>query len=418
MIQLLIAHVLIHLRHELKLIFMSSKIYYFALFLFVFSCVNKSKKDSLGSPNIIDFTNVENKDSLISVEDLITDVDYLLLKTPDSLSLTIAKKVIEFDKKYLILDQKKKIVFAFDSNGNFIGLVGNKGGGPGEFREVSDFVVNDDKIIIYSRTDFSFYFFDEYLNFIEQIKITEWGTQISILPSNNIALYSYLVDGDDQFNINIYNMNGKLLEKRMFLDENGNYQAYDYTGFISKEYYTYPLSSRVYKINEKGDFDSLKFEIQFPGKFPENEISNYDKYLENEFNKTNDNILTKFEIGKGKEFICYYSFREGMSNGYTLGVRLSSGQIFGHLNLIHSTIDNGELLVWMFFKGPYNIPSYSKESDSYLIASNIESVSIFQDEINELISNRNINDDRLLEILSSTDLEETVLMRFKLKERL
>jgi|GEM_PF-3175972 len=384
------------------------------------SCVKDLKEESKSEITIIDFESVVETDSLISPRELLSDVDFFLLKTPDSLKITIASKIRQIGDKLFILDQQRRVIFTFDNSGNFLGLVGNQGEGPTEFREVSDFDVYNNHIYIYSRGDFSVFIFDSTnLEFIRRIKLEEWGMQISVLNSGNIALYSFLIEGDDSYNMNIYSQEGVLLDKRMFYDEEGNYQAMNYTGFISGDYYTYPLSSIIYKITEDAKTDSIKYEINFPDRFPESDASNYMVFKENERNKKNDNILTKFEFGGQGEFICHYHFREGSSNGYTLGVRLASGETFGHLNLKHAAAKGKrDIYVRMFFKGPYNMPYYSKQTESYFVASNSESVGIYYDEISVDIKSGSVYDDELLSILSHTDLEEIVVMKFKLKNSL
>lgn len=381
------------------------------------SCVNKVNEEIKGFQEEINFEEVVETDSLISPRDLFSDVDYILLKTPDSLRVTIARKIKELGDTLLILDEKKRILFGFDDKGNFISLIGSKGEGPTEFREVTDFDIFNNQIFIYSRADFSVFIFDSKFKFLKRFKIDKWGAQISLLESGNVALYSYLADVGDEYNIHIYDQSGKLKEKRMTFDKNGNYVAMNYSGFINGRYFTYPLSSYIYKITEGEKFDSIKYEINFSNRFPENKINNNDFYVEESFNKGKENILTTFEFGENGEFICYYHFRKGISNGYTLGVKLASGEKFGHLNMLHASKGLNDLFVRMFFIGPYNIPSYSKKTKNFLIASNIESVGIYYDFLVNSINSREISDNKLLEILTNTDLEETVIMKFKLKKR-
>lgn len=394
-------------------------IYSFITFFLLLNCAKKADKESIGLPKKIDFENIEKVDSLISPRSLFSKVEFLLLKTPDSTKITIPSKIEEFQDKLIVLDHRKKQLFAFDQNGNFISIVGTKGEGPGEFREVTDFDTHENFIYILSRPDFSIYKFDQNFKFNERIKLDEWGWQFSILESGNIALYSLIAEGEDEYNINVYSPKGKLLSKRMPYDINGEYQGMNYSGFINKEFYTYPLSSIIYKINELSSSDSVVFEINFPDRFPESEIKNHNTYLENGLYEKNDAILTKFELGQNGEFICYYHFREGNSNGYTLGIQLKNGRKFGHLNLKHAgTKSLDDIYVQMFFTGPYNIPAYSQYSESYFIASNLESIAIYQESINEMIANNKIHDIELLNLLKQTDLEETILMKFKLKESL
>jgi hypothetical protein len=389
-----------------------------SIFIFI-SCAKVSDEKNRGKVEVIDFEKVEETDSLLSPRSLFEDAEFLLLKAPDSLRVTIASKIRELNGNLLLLDGRKNIVFAFNKNGQFISLVGAKGEGPSEFREVTDFDVYGEYIYIFSRADFAIYKFNSDFVFEEKIKFKEWGWQMSVLNSGNLALYSLLVEGEDEFNIDILNVKGKTIEKRMAFDRYGEYEGLNYSGFINGELYTYPLSSFIYKINEGENFDSIKYEINFPDRFPEDKIFNWTAFQESSLYKKDDNILTKFEFGKKGEFICYYHFREGSSNGYTLGVRLSGGQKYGHLNLKHAATGKfDDIYLQMFLKGPYNIPYYSNESQKFLVASNIESVGIYFDYITEIVDSERVFDKKLLEILKETDLEETIIMKFTLKESL
>lgn len=72
------------------------KIKFFLLFLSVSaSCVTTAKEENRGSSMLIDFEEVVKTDSLISPRDLFSEVDFVLLKTPDSLRVTIAGKIKE-----------------------------------------------------------------------------------------------------------------------------------------------------------------------------------------------------------------------------------------------------------------------------------------------------------------------------------
>ena len=399
----------------------NSTLFFFGfLIALISSCGEEYVEESRIHEKVIDFEKVVKTDSLISPRALFSEADFILLKTADSLKITIASKIRDIGDKLFILDQKRSVVFAFDKVGNFLGLVGNRGEGPEEFDEVTDFDVFENQIYIYSRGDFSVYVFNvSTFEFIRTVKFDDWGAQISVLNSGNLALYSYLIEGEDQFNINIYSPDGVLLDKKMAYAEDGNYQAMNYTGFINGNYYTYPLSSIIYKIVEGSEVDSTTYDINFPGRFPESSSSNYMEFKESERNKRNSNILTKFELGVNGEFICYYHFREGSSNGFTLGVRLSSGQKFGHLNMKHAAKGKfDDVYLQMFFKGPYNMASYSQESERFFIASNMESVGIYQDYIVDFIKSSSVYDEGLLNILKQTDLEETIVMSFKLKNSL
>jgi hypothetical protein len=387
---------------------------------FLIGCKISISEENRVKGEVIDFINVKKLDSLISPRELMKDVEFINLKTPESFKLTFASKIQKINEKFLVLDAKKKLLFAFDNTGNFIGQVGKKGEGPQEYKEVTDFNINPNsmEINIFSRADHAILQFDSNLSFKKRIKLNNWASQFGILDSGNFAFYSFLGEEEgSSFNINIYNSAGKKLDQRMKIPPIENEIAMNYSGFINNEFYSYPLSSKIFKIQENKGNDSLVYIINFPNKFEEEDIFDFGSYL-NPKNNIKKNILSKFEIGNNGEFLCYYEFKEGSSNGYTLGIRLANGETFGHLNMKHASENKADIYVRMFFIGPYNIPSYSPLENCYYIASNIDAISVYYKEIKETINKKEISEGHFLELLESTDLEETILMKFKLKESL
>lgn len=377
-------------------------------------------EESTGEYTIIDFESVNRLDSLVSPRDLMEEVEFYVLSTPDSIKLTVAQKIIEFNDRYLVLDKKKKIIFAFDQEGEFRQLVGKKGEGPNEFKEVTDFQVNkqNSRLYLFSRPDFAIFEFDENLDFLRKISVADWAFQMDILESGNFALYSFLAEGEDEFNISIYDETGKLLERRMRFPKSDSYVALDYSGFIKKGFYTYPRSSKIFKINEKKEQDSLVYEVIFPNRIDETKIFDYDNLYNYSEKELKTNVLTSFEIGGPGEFICYYDFRVPQANGSTLGIRLSGGEAYGHLNMKHGAFGNMDIYVMVFFIGPYNIPSYSEKNQSYCAVSNIDAVSIYNEKILEALKSGKVKDAALVDLLMNNSLEESILMKFKLKPSL
>ncbi|GAB2615463.1 6-bladed beta-propeller [Belliella aquatica] len=386
-------------------------------YVILFGCSKSEESNEFMNTKLIDFKNVKNFDSLISPRDLMKDVEYIKFNTPDEFKLTSVSKIQEMENKLIVLDGKNNILIAFDSNGNYIAQVGKIGEGPEEYKEASDFDIdqNSNIINIFSRADHAILQFDSDLKFLKKIKLKNWASQFGVLESGNLALYSYLGEESNKFNISIYNQSGEVIDQKMMVNPSKNFIPLNYSGFINKEFYTYPLSSKIYKIKENQKEDSLVYLIDFPNKFEEKNIFDHGSYI-NPADKIKKNILSKFEIGDDGEFLCYYEFREGLSNGYTLGVRLSSGETFGHQNMHHAAKGKGDVFVWMFFTGPYSILSYSKESEFYYAASNIDVVAVYQDYITQRIKEKNVKDIKLLNLLEDMDLEEPVLMKFKLKK--
>jgi hypothetical protein len=368
--------------------------------------------------NIIDVASINEPKELISPRELLTEVEYIVLNQRDSFFLTSARKILELDKKLLILDANKEELVAYDLKGRYLGKVGKKGMGPQEFRGANDFTVDPvrGKILIFSRTDKAVIEFNSDLSFSRKVRLNTWAFQMSLLSSGHIALYTNY-SGEEPNNILIYDIEGNQIDSRMPYAVNGDYTPMDYTGFIVGNYYTYPLSSKIYKIDENRTKDIVLYEINFPNRRSEEKILNHADFLDRR-NWMQQHILAKFAIGDNEEEILfYYSYREIEETGYTLGVKLSNGQVFGHRNLKHGYGSKSDPIVKMFFLGPYNLPTYSHVSGYYHVATDIENLTelIYNNKEASLKEINHIDSALFATLMALEDFETPIVMRFKLK---
>lgn len=391
--------------------------------LSVLVCVvgcNSNKADQADiAPYLIDVTSPSKFDSLISPRELLTNVEYIKLRTPDKFFLTEAKKILELDNKLFILDKNKKIVVAYDLQGNFLGQVGKKGIGPEEYTQAVDFEVDSKRnsVLIFSSAEQAVLEYGSDLSFKKKIRVNMFATQIALLTSGNIALYSYFQEGGS--NISVFNFEGEQVHSSMAYPKK-ELTPMNFTGFMTRGYYTYPLSSKIHLINENEPNDSEVFEIRVPNMREESK-----KFEHIEFNNApwiEHHILTKFSVGRdGEELLFYYSFKEKNGNtGFTLGAKLSSGQIFGHLNLKHGYGSNTDRFARLFFIGPYNLPTYSIVSDYYYAAStNAQMESFYSGDESVTLGEIEKIDNDLYQLLKVSNASENpILMRFKLREEL
>ena len=356
-------------------------------------------------------------DSLISPRELLTNVEYIKLGSPEEFFLTEAKKILELDNKLFILDKNKKILVAYDLQGNFIGQVGKKGMGPEEYQSVYDFAVDPKRnsILIFSSADQTILEFDSDLSFKRKVRFNIYASHMSLLESGNNAFYTYF---EGSSNIPVYNFEGEQVDKRMPFPENGQYTPMSFTGFIVGDYYTYPLSSKIFRLEEGKGNDSEVFEINFPGRRQEEKKFEHAEFLSHWLE---DHILCKFSIGKdADELLFYYSYSEKGNQGFTLGAKLSNGQVFGHLNMKHGSKSRSDPFVRLFFVGPYNLPTYSNASGYYYTATTIESMDEFYSgDKNATLNEIEQIDYNLYKVLKELkDTENPILMRFKLRKEL
>lgn len=109
------------------------RIFTFLIIIISYSCDNSQKNGYL-----IDL----KKSEPISIKDQFLNISLIPLETSDEGLIGQLLKVIQFDDKYFILDGKQKSILTFDKSGEFLFKIDNKGKGPGEYTDISDFEIN------------------------------------------------------------------------------------------------------------------------------------------------------------------------------------------------------------------------------------------------------------------------------------
>lgn len=398
---------------------MIKKLSLFGLLVTFLSCNDRDPIILLQQPQSIIISNDDDNDQIISTRDLLEDVTYITLET-DEFILAKAGKILEFNNRILISDLNKKVLVAYDTSGHFLGQIGRKGYGPEEYKVVSDFDVDsaNERLIIFSRDDSSFLVYDKNLRFQEKVKIDIWAFYMSILDNGLLAFYSSFEEDLNGQNVSIYDLNGKKLKSFMPFPPDGSYVPMDYTGFLKDNFYTYPLSSIIYSIDYEDNLDRPFVDIAIPNQRDESKKFDQTSFLGPEWMKTQ--ILSDFTVGRDrKELLFYYSIFHRGVHTYSLGLKLESGQVFGHADMKHGIGKDRDVMSLLFFVGPYGLPDYSENSEYYYACTSGDSMywyfSLNKD--NSQLNEAKDIDPKLYNILKgfSDDQEHTVLMKFKLK---
>ncbi|QDH79027.1 6-bladed beta-propeller [Echinicola soli] len=396
---------------------------YFGAVLFfsvIIACSSPTEKygNVGGDIRYVDISDSYATDSLVSMYDLVTIEEFVQLGDEEEFFLTGAKKIEEWGGKYILLDPNKQLVVAFDKEGRFVSPVGNKGEGPGYYRGATDFVIDRERgrIIIYSRGDQALLEFNQQLEFVRQVKLGFFAYDMSLLESGNLAFYlSMNGERDGGGNIWICDTEGKILEKRMEYPEGKKYYPFDYTGFLKNGYYTYPLSSRIYRLGENDKPDEQVMEIRIPGGIGEDEIFEHEKYLQQGYTDfvNQKAILNQFEIGlEGKELIFNYDFKYEGKRFVGTGFLNMSGQVFSHKNL-KETLD-GDWFSKAFFTVRH-FPDFCQATNFFYSVSNNDILSRYLKKNKEEIDGI---DTPLTGILKKVSSENNpVIIKFRLKEK-
>lgn len=128
--------------------------------------------------------------------DLFSDCDLIPLETTEKSLIKDISKLICYDNKYFILDRPLSKIIVFDSNGNYLFSIDDKGAGPNEYANISDFDIDkqNDQIIILSPVDRSLYYYKIDGQFEERVKLPNINSgykSIQLINSDTIAFWTF-----------------------------------------------------------------------------------------------------------------------------------------------------------------------------------------------------------------------------------
>ena len=263
-----------------------------------------------------------DKEAELLLSEVYDSVWYIKLDNSTSALLGDIDRIVFSDSHIFILDRyKTKSIKKFDLKGNYITDIGSQGRGPGEFIEPTDFVIIENKLIVYDQFTHRLLHFniDGTLIDVQRVPFSfntffafnENEFVFQCFDSDNVHFpeilgYS-LIWSDSTFNIKyrgIFTPHEKNIPRlnRGLVHSNGELL------FVK------PYSDTIYKVKQNGIFIP-KYFIDFKQyAMPENEKrrsnnqSNY-SYLNNSV-QTKDYIYFNFSY-KNSIYHCFYSKKEG-----------------------------------------------------------------------------------------------------------
>ena len=177
---------------------MKSIIYYFSMIsiFFFLSCTGWKDKKNMES-DIITVNLVERDE--ISTKDLFSEIQLIPLETtPESLIRNITQ-IKFFEDRYYIHDYSRSQIFVFDREGHFQFALNEKGNGPGEYLNLTDFAIDTTRrnLVVLCAVSNALFFYDLGGKFIEKKKLPEIAGAYNSLQFQNkdtIAFFTYDYD--------------------------------------------------------------------------------------------------------------------------------------------------------------------------------------------------------------------------------
>lgn len=122
------------------------KIFFFLLLVYSFYSCNAEGTTNKGVVRIDMLQGLGTH----NIENLIKSIQIIPLETNDASLIHQIRKIKKVDQNWYVLDYNDSPIKRFSQDGHFITQIGKKGQGPGEFVQISDFVVTKDTVNIFA----------------------------------------------------------------------------------------------------------------------------------------------------------------------------------------------------------------------------------------------------------------------------
>lgn len=167
----------------------------FVLILCLLSCIKKDKiqegivQKTISSKNLIKLTPSVLKQ--INLSSIVNDIKIIALQTNKESLLAEISKIEYDDSFYFIQNSQDKLIYVFDSIGNFSHRIGSKGTGPGEVQHPERFALHKNKKELWLVNNFSDLFKYDYSGkFKEKEPFKMFYNDFIILNNNNIYFHT------------------------------------------------------------------------------------------------------------------------------------------------------------------------------------------------------------------------------------
>ncbi len=272
----------------------------------------------------IDLTKYDLSDMQIGDADMFIDTMwYVPLETSDRCLIGETQKMEFDDSSFFVLDRyNAKGVFRFSLNGSFLNRIGQSGKGPGEYNEVTDFSLIDNKVAIYDQQTNKMSFYSKDGVFLYEKIMPFLFSQFVYCQPNSFYFYTFSAFNNHIPSIRNYNV--IQCDSSFHINHHGFYVNKDHALRFNSEalhmynnniYYNEYYNDTVFMITD-GRLIHAKYVFQLKDRIPQklfvkgNELKfMYQSKQYNSFSSINaisDNYLI-FRI-KGKKNVNYAFF--------------------------------------------------------------------------------------------------------------
>lgn len=147
------------------------------------------------------------KGNPLILSDFCSKVSYRRLQTDNLNPIGTIDKIILHRDRIYILDSKTKKIFVFNQNGNFLTQINKFGRGPGEYSNISDFLIDsiNDNIELWDNGNKKIIKMDREGNFLNENPFSLYVDKFCKLSSNSYLFYACNYLNPDFFNDESFN---------------------------------------------------------------------------------------------------------------------------------------------------------------------------------------------------------------------
>ncbi len=228
-----------------------------------------------GLNNKIEATNFDPNSVLYLPNLLDTVYGIKLDNAPEALVRSVEKLRLTDDAIYLFDKYSSKAVKKFDLNGKHLVSIGQRGRGPGEYTEATDFYVNDSVVVIYDQFKPGLLYYDLSGNFIRSKQIPFFALAFHIFDDNTYIFHT--LNSDNYHLPDILNYSLVWTDSTFAIKHVNAFREKDkYVSFLSKNnmdffngelYYHEPFNDTVFRVSPYGD---IYYDYIFS--FPNNQL--------------------------------------------------------------------------------------------------------------------------------------------------
>ena len=220
------------------------------------SCKNETRK----SEKILYSVDL-NQNSEVSLFDIFSEVEIVNLEISDSAIIKSINKLFVYKNDYYILDYFSSKIFSFTENGIFKFKIDNKGQGPNEYLNISDFELREDSIYLLSSWDGKIHTYNMQGHFVKMRRLPKCAGNyeaIRYLNSDTIAFWTF----DYNKRLKFYSKSADKIFKETVAQENDIYSSFSTPVFPFDNLLVNAFDNQVMQMLASGEL-TLAYEWDF-----------------------------------------------------------------------------------------------------------------------------------------------------------